>query len=54
MLNSRLERNLLSDPLLRFGIRRLLAQRLREENKGGAYRAYQRTTSAFVPWCKQR
>jgi cyclopropane-fatty-acyl-phospholipid synthase len=29
-----LERNLLPDFLIRFGIRRLLAQRLREENKG--------------------
>lgn len=31
-----LERNLLPDPLLRFGIRRLLAQRLREEDRGDA------------------
>ena len=30
-----LEKNRLPDFLLRFGIRRLLAQRLREENKGG-------------------
>jgi cyclopropane-fatty-acyl-phospholipid synthase len=36
MIDSLLERNLLPDPLLRFGIRRLLAQRLREENKGSA------------------
>ncbi|MFM8471593.1 MAG: SAM-dependent methyltransferase [Limisphaerales bacterium] len=36
MLDSLLERNLLPDPLLRFGIRRLLAQRLREEDKGSA------------------
>jgi cyclopropane-fatty-acyl-phospholipid synthase len=36
MIDSLLERNLLPDPLLRFGIRRLLAQRLREEDKGGA------------------
>ncbi len=36
MIDSLLERNLLPDPLLRFGIRRLLAQRLREEDKGSA------------------
>ncbi|GDY20866.1 cyclopropane-fatty-acyl-phospholipid synthase [Verrucomicrobiota bacterium] len=36
MLDSLLERNLLPDPLLRFGIRRLLAQRLREEDRGDA------------------
>ena len=36
MIDSLLERNLLPDPLLRFGIRRLLAQRLREEDKGNA------------------
>ena len=35
MIDSLLERNLLPDFLLRFGIRRLLAQRLREEDKGG-------------------
>lgn len=34
MVNSLLERNLLPDPLIRFGIRRLLAQRLRDEDKG--------------------
>jgi cyclopropane-fatty-acyl-phospholipid synthase len=32
MIDSLLERNLLPDPLLRFGIRRLLAQRIREES----------------------
>ncbi|PHX95260.1 MAG: SAM-dependent methyltransferase [Pedosphaera sp.] len=36
MIDALLERNLLPDPLLRFGIRRLLAQRLREEDKGSA------------------
>jgi len=36
MIDFLLERNLLPDPLLRFGIRRLLAQRLREEDKGSA------------------
>ena len=36
MIDFFLERNLLPDPLLRFGIRRLLAQRLREEDKGSA------------------
>ena len=36
MIDSLLERNLLPDPLLRFGVRRLLAQRLREEDKGSA------------------
>ena len=36
MIDSLLERNLLPDPLLRFGIRRLLAQRLREEDKCSA------------------
>ncbi len=36
MMDSLLERNLLPDPLLRVGIRRLLAQRLREEDKGSA------------------
>ncbi|NBR84500.1 MAG: class I SAM-dependent methyltransferase [Verrucomicrobia bacterium] len=36
MIDPLLERNLLPDPLLRFGIRRLLAQRLREEDKGSA------------------
>ncbi len=36
MIDALLERNLLPDPLLRFGIRRLLAQRLREEDQGGA------------------
>lgn len=36
MIDSLLERNLLPDSLLRFGIRRLLAQRLREEDKGSA------------------
>ena len=36
MLDSLLERNLLPDPLLRLGIRRLLAQRLHEEDKGSA------------------
>ena len=36
MLDALLERNLLPDSLLRFGIRRLLAQRLREEDKGSA------------------
>ncbi|MEN9576102.1 MAG: hypothetical protein RL514_3957 [Verrucomicrobiota bacterium] len=36
MIDSLLERNLLPDPLLRLGIRRLLAQRLREEDKGSA------------------
>jgi cyclopropane-fatty-acyl-phospholipid synthase len=36
MIDALLERNLLPDPLLRLGIRRLLAQRLREEDKGGA------------------
>ncbi len=36
MIDSLLERNLLPDPLLRFGIRRLLAQRLREEDQGSA------------------
>lgn len=34
MINSLLERNLLPDSLIRFGIRRLLAQRLRDEDKG--------------------
>ena len=36
MIDALLERNLLPDPLLRFGIRRLLAQRLREEDQGSA------------------
>jgi len=36
MIDFFLERNLLPDPLLRLGIRRLLAQRLREEDKGSA------------------
>jgi cyclopropane-fatty-acyl-phospholipid synthase len=36
MIDSLLERNILPDQLLRFGIRRLLAQRLREEDKGSA------------------
>ena len=36
MLDALLERNLLPDPLLRLGIRRLLAQRLREEDQGSA------------------
>jgi cyclopropane-fatty-acyl-phospholipid synthase len=36
MIDSLLERNLFPDFLLRFGIRRLLAQRLREEDKGSA------------------
>ena len=31
MIDSLLEKNLLPDPLLRLGIRRLLAQRLRDE-----------------------
>jgi len=34
MITRLLERNLLPDPLIRFGIRRLLAQRLRDEGKG--------------------
>ncbi len=36
MIDTLLERNLLPDFLLRFGIRRLLKQRLREEDKGSA------------------
>src|SRR5581483_3267688 len=36
MLDYLLERDAFPDPVLRFGIRRLLAQRLREENKGSA------------------
>ena len=36
MIDSLLERNRLPDFLLRLGIRRLLAQRLREEDKGSA------------------
>ena len=35
LAHSLLERDLLPDPLIRFGIRRLLAQRLREEDQGG-------------------
>src|SRR6202050_2315036 len=35
-LNTLLEKNLLPDPLLRLGVRRLLRQRLREENRGSA------------------
>ena len=31
-----------------------MTEELSLKSKGGAYRAYQRTTSAFVPWCKQR
>ena len=34
MLDFLLEREVFPDALIRFGIRRLLAQRLREENKG--------------------
>ncbi len=34
MITRLLERDLLPDPLVRFGIRRLLAQRLRDEDKG--------------------
>jgi cyclopropane-fatty-acyl-phospholipid synthase len=34
-LDAFLERNMLPDPLLRIGIRRLLAQRIREEGRGG-------------------
>ncbi|MBI3877396.1 MAG: class I SAM-dependent methyltransferase, partial [Verrucomicrobia bacterium] len=36
MIDSLLERDVLPDWLIRFGIRRLLAQRLREERKGSA------------------
>ena len=36
MIDAFLERNLLPDFMLRFGIRRLLAQRLRQEDKGSA------------------
>ena len=31
-----------------------MTEELSLKSKGDAYRAYQRTTSAFVPWCKQR
>ena len=34
MIDALLERDLIPDALIRFGIRRLLAGRLREENKG--------------------
>ena len=36
-LDALLEKNLLSDWLIRIGIRRLLRERLREENKGNAH-----------------
>ena len=34
-LDAFLERNMLPDRLIRIGIRRLLAQRIREEGRGG-------------------
>ena len=47
-----LEKNRLPDFLLRFGIRRLLAQRLREENKGGG-EAQQKHLLALVAELKR-
>lgn len=52
MISSLLEKNLLPDPLIRFGIRRLLAQRLREETKPNA-EAQQAHLSALIARLKR-
>lgn len=51
MVSTLLEKNLLPDPLIRFGIRRLLARRLRDENKGTA-EAQQAHLMSFIAFLK--
>jgi cyclopropane-fatty-acyl-phospholipid synthase len=52
MISTLLEKNVLPDPLIRIGIRQLLAQRLREETKGNTFEQQQHFMS-LVEFLKQ-